>query len=894
MKKKYGLSIGLLAFVLFLSNSFSSTTFAADNLFSFPGSPTSKSFKVQKLTSTVSEMRNVDINIGLLSRDIQEFQLELFDGQSFLLKRTRFKVNVGRSNLWRGQIFKQHLTSGGVIDELVGSAVFIIKGNQIRATIHYQNETYKLEPTESGQHILKKVNTAAFPKEHPDETPSPTEPDFSSSNIKTTDSYTDTSSITTAAEVALPADHAVASLEIVRILVVYTPAAAGLTLDIEGDIDLAIANTNSSYANSGIDESVSLQLVHSSEFNYVEGADIFADLRNAESDPYLQGLRDEYLADVVILVTGVSQYCGLASSIYASTEEAFAIVYMPCLAEGVYSLAHEVGHLQGARHNIAADSTIIPFPYGHGYVDQANAFRTIMAYPCINGEVDECPRIPYWSNFNVSYLGNPTGVENVSDNARVLVETSNYIAHLWVNYIPYHLLYLVGFDYHDIDQPPTLSSVSGLFPTTISDGQPMVRSSFGVFDTKNLVFDGAGEIAPFREAITFDIRDEVNRLDIEMELTTNNLVGTAGAQGFINLNFDQPIALTLAETGWVQIDGLDITPFVDDTLVEIIARLNFTDTTLEILVNGSSVHQQALLEYPLHNIEVGIEGSDQHQMALDNFLVTSNGVALSELNAGFLLDNAGAWTDGQISFLATFKNDGPNLAENLSATINIPAELTLDSFSSDELDCLYASFIITCTAINLSANDEAQVSIVTSTVDSNNRFPFSLSVTSDSEEMDLDNNNKTLLLGGDGVLADLEVALSGSPKTVGSRIHVTATVTNNGSDPADNLVLTIPTPSSVIYEANNQTACASFTVDAARVVCGTGLLQSGETFQATITYYSPWFLTRPLFNASVTSDTSDPDLSNNSAKGLFGGSMSYLVIALLLFLGINRRVTGYK
>ncbi|MBV1882749.1 MAG: hypothetical protein KUG82_14010 [Pseudomonadales bacterium] len=873
------------------------STSAAERLFSFPSPPAQAQFKVQRMAATVSELRYVDVNVELLSRNVESFQLELFGGEIFLLKRTRYKVNAGRSHIWRGKIYQQHTTAGGVIEEIVGSAVFIIKGDRIQATIHYQNQIYKLEPTESGQHVLKKVNTAAFPKEHPDDA-STTDGSGSSSLVhgslvhgSIVQIKQDDVDVFNAALVSdtHPAAPSIASLEVIRTLVVYSAAAAESVIDIEASIDLAIANTNSSYANSDIDESVSLELVYSAEYEYVETGNIFTDLENAESDPYIQRLRDVYLADVVVFVVGEAVYCGLASSIYANTEDAFAIVYVPCLAEGVYSLAHEIGHLQGARHNVAVDSSTSPFAYGHGYKDEPNAFRTIMAYPCVNGEVDECPRIPYWSSASVSYLGHPTGIAGISDNARVLKETSSVMASLWVNYIPYNILYWAGFNLHEIGEMPLLSNVSIKTPSTISDGQPLITSNYGVFENKNLLFDAVGEAPPYREAVTFDIRDEVERLDIEMDLTTSNLISTTEALGFVNLIFDQPVMLSLSEFGTIDIDGIGIASFVDNSLIHLLARINFTDSTLEIIVDGNSVHQQILSEYPLYSIEVGISGSNEHQMALDNFLVTSNGIALSALNAAFQLDNAGAWTDGNISFAASFSNDGPNLAENVTTSIRLPAEVNLDSFVSDDLDCSYSDFIITCDTNILAANDEANVEIVVSTLDANRRIPFTLSVSSDSDEFDLDNNNKTLLLGGNGVLADLEVTISGSEKTVGGRINVTATITNNGSDSADNIVLTIPTPSAVAYESIDQNACANVAVESARVVCGSNTLGSGETFEATITYYSPFFFTKPKFNASVTSDTTDPDLANNNASGTFGGAMSYLVVSLLIAIGLIRR-----
>jgi hypothetical protein len=68
------------------------------------------------------------------------------------------------------------------------------------------------------------------------------------------------------------------------------------------------------------------------------------------------------------MIINQSDYCGLADAIMANASTAFAIVHYDC-ATGYYSFAHELGHLQGARHDPANDPTNTPpcGPYGHGF-----------------------------------------------------------------------------------------------------------------------------------------------------------------------------------------------------------------------------------------------------------------------------------------------------------------------------------------------------------------------------------------------------------------------------------------------------------------------------------------------------------------------------------------------
>jgi hypothetical protein len=82
-----------------------------------------------------------------------------------------------------------------------------------------------------------------------------------------------------------------------------------------------------------------------------------------------------------------------------------------------FSIAHEIGHILGARHDRHTDALDSPFPYGHGYVN-GTKWRDIMSY---QGGCEGCPRIPYWSNPRITYNGEPTGTD-ANDNARVILE----------------------------------------------------------------------------------------------------------------------------------------------------------------------------------------------------------------------------------------------------------------------------------------------------------------------------------------------------------------------------------------------------------------------------------------------------------------------------------------
>jgi peptidyl-Asp metalloendopeptidase len=92
----------------------------------------------------------------------------------------------------------------------------------------------------------------------------------------------------------------------------------------------------------------------------------------------IHGLRAKYGADVAVLVVDNPMGCGLSVRIAPEASDAFTVVDHECAAT-MYSLAHEIGHLIGARHDRALDDSTTPFSYGHGFV-HGKEWRTMMSY----------------------------------------------------------------------------------------------------------------------------------------------------------------------------------------------------------------------------------------------------------------------------------------------------------------------------------------------------------------------------------------------------------------------------------------------------------------------------------------------------------------------------------
>ena len=204
-------------------------------------------------------------------------------------------------------------------------------------------------------------------------------------------------------------------------------------------INLAVQETNQSYINSNITQRI--RLAHLQEVAYAETGNFETDLTRLRdpADGYIDNvhtLRNTYYADMVSMITEGSQYCGigyLMTSVSTSfASYAFSVVARFC-ATGNYTLAHELGHNQGARHDWYMDANITPYAYAHGYVNTTDRWRTVMAY---NNECSArgfyCTLLPYWSNPNLTYGGDPMGVPaggfHPADNHQTLNNTCSTVA----------------------------------------------------------------------------------------------------------------------------------------------------------------------------------------------------------------------------------------------------------------------------------------------------------------------------------------------------------------------------------------------------------------------------------------------------------------------------------
>ncbi|HUF08955.1 MAG TPA: PQQ-binding-like beta-propeller repeat protein [Rhodothermales bacterium] len=255
----------------------------------------------------------------------------------------------------------------------------------------------------------------------------------------------------------------------IDLLILYTEQAqdsAGSRVQMLQTIRNAVNLTNLTYRRSRIDARV--RIAGTAMVNYDETGKAGRDLDNLkdngrDSGNDIYGLRHQVNADIVGLVVSDFEACGRAYimnnvSTDHSKKAYFVIAEAGSCMGSNLSFAHEIGHIQGARHDRFKDFAVNKsFPYAHGHVNPsdnwsiaADQWRTVMAYNDLCDCDDEpgpfcrttnpanrntprtpsCNRLIFWSDPDSTWNGFSRGStgNKPSDNAQVLRNTVSTVA----------------------------------------------------------------------------------------------------------------------------------------------------------------------------------------------------------------------------------------------------------------------------------------------------------------------------------------------------------------------------------------------------------------------------------------------------------------------------------
>ncbi len=369
----------------------------------------------------VTRWRPVDIDLSLLTAEAdvpggtksggQTIALNLFDNVNFVAVADRVERGP-RGVTWTG-----HLRG---VD--MSNVVLVINDKVVSGNISMPMARYHIRFAGNGTHEVQRIDQSKFPRDEP-YVPIP---DLGANGKAA------------AGDAPNPGTQADDGSTI-DVMVVYTAtarAAAGGTNAMKSLIDLAVAETNQSYQNSGVTQR--LRLVHAAEVAYAETGSLEDALNciTKTTDGCIDNvhtLRNTYGADVVSFwLEDGGGSCGLGyhmDTVSASfAPYAFSAVARSC-ATGYYSFGHELGHNMGLMHDVYMDNSVKPYAYAHGYVSTSGGWRTIMAYNNACSAIGkDCDRLQYWANPSVSYKGTAMGNSTTADDHKALNNTASVVA----------------------------------------------------------------------------------------------------------------------------------------------------------------------------------------------------------------------------------------------------------------------------------------------------------------------------------------------------------------------------------------------------------------------------------------------------------------------------------
>jgi len=361
-------------------------------------------------------VRVVRVNPAVVNAATREIELDLGHHRvNAVLADAR---DVGDGGLvWTGELKEtakpRSANARETVQDLANHATLVRRDGTITGNVRVKGTLYRIRPLPDGSHAIIEVDETRMPKDHPEEYSDLPRLDMTASRTKT------------GGDVGTMAISPGATATI-RVMVVATNAAVNAYGgNMRSLMDLAISESNTGYLNSNVGINLVLAGYYTTSYTEVGMSTDLARFRGT-TDGYMDtfhSTRNSVAADVMMLIGNDGSSCGLASGIGSTASTAFATTYWNC-ATGYYSFAHEIGHLQSARHDPVADPSTTPYAYGHGYRAPNNTWRTIMAYNCS----PSCPRINYWSNPDKLYNGVPMGTTTKSHNQRVLVNTKATIA----------------------------------------------------------------------------------------------------------------------------------------------------------------------------------------------------------------------------------------------------------------------------------------------------------------------------------------------------------------------------------------------------------------------------------------------------------------------------------
>ena len=202
--------------------------------------------------------------------------------------------------------------------------------------------------------------------------------------------------------------------------------------------------TNQILRNSGVNNKTIRVTFSNLNNNFGGGNNVEALLGAVQTNLPVQTLSQNNNADMTFVFFGIDlmlsisnttqvQVGGLASTFDPTAPDKYAIVDVRTIDQTRYTFAHEMGHLWSCRHENDNSGE----PCAHGHILPTGR-RTVMAIAANN------TRIPNYSNPDITFGANPTGVAGVSECAEVI--DASFCAAANTRPDPYFIVDISGAD----------------------------------------------------------------------------------------------------------------------------------------------------------------------------------------------------------------------------------------------------------------------------------------------------------------------------------------------------------------------------------------------------------------------------------------------------------------
>ncbi len=241
---------------------------------------------------------------------------------------------------------------------------------------------------------------------------------------------------------------------------------------------------------------------------------------------------------------------------------------------------------------------------------------------------------------------------------------------------------------------------------------------------------------------------------------------------------------------------------------------------------------------------------------------------LADLSLTKTVDDSTAFSGETLTFTLTVANAGPSSAQNVTVSDPINAGFSVVDAESTQGSC---DATVSCSLGTLAADSTATVTITATVTARDTTLPNSASVSSSTPDPDSSNNSDSTTVTVLGT-ADLSIEKTGPANPIqGGADSYTLTVANNGPDTARGVVVndSLPSQFTATGAAGGGFSCTVPGGAGGTVVCTLATLpptgSSPVTIAITGTAAAGSAGQSIADAATVSSNTADPDLSNNTA-----------------------------